>query len=91
MSIRRAYMENDTVNYQLPLSYQITDLPEKSEISGKFGKYQASTSKNGNKLTYIRHFELFKGDFPKEAYTEFRDFLEQVATADDAVASLKKQ
>ncbi|MDR3651852.1 MAG: DUF3857 domain-containing protein [Paludibacter sp.] len=91
LCIRRASMENDTVVYQLPTSYKVTELPEKYEITGKFGKYSASATLKGNCLTYIRHLELFKGVFPPEAYSEFRDFLEQISTADEAVASLKNQ
>lgn len=91
MYIRRPSMENDTVVYQLPKEYKVTELPEKSEITSKFGKYTASTTLKGSSITYIRHFEEFKGEFPPEAYSEYRDFLEQVATADGAVASLQKQ
>ena len=91
MCIRRPYMENDTVIYQLPTEYKVTEIPEKSEIKGKFGFYTANTTLNGSSITYIRHFELIKGVFPPEAYSEFRDFLEQVSTNDNAVASLKKQ
>jgi len=90
MNIRRAYMENDTVNYLLPTNYMITELPGKVEIQGKFGNYTAYTSQKGANITYIRHFELKKGTFSAEEYTEFRDFLESVSTADEAVASLKK-
>lgn len=91
MCIRRAYMENDTVVYQLPKDYKVTELPGKSELTGKFGNYTANTTLQGSTITYIRHFELFKGVFPPEDYTLFRDFLEQVSTEDNAVASLKKQ
>lgn len=91
MCIRRPYMENDTAIYQLPTEYTVTEIPEKSEIKSKFGSYSANTTLHGSAITYIRHFELFKGIFPPEAYTEFRDFLEQVSTNDNAVASLKKQ
>jgi hypothetical protein len=68
----------------------VTDIPLKSDITGKFGRYTASTTQSGNILTYIRHFELLKGAFPAEAYSEFRDFMEQISTEDNAVASLKK-
>jgi hypothetical protein len=91
LCIRRPYMENDTVIYQLPTGYNVTELPEKSEITGKFGNYTSITTHQGNAVTYIRHFELVKGVFPPEAYIEFRDFLEQISTADEAVAGLKKQ
>ena len=91
MCIRRPSLENDTVVYQLPKEYKVTELPEKSAITSKFGKYTATTTINGSLITYTRHFEQFKGVFPPEAYSEYRDFLEQVSTADEAVVSLKKQ
>ena len=91
MCIHRPYMENDTVVYQLPKDYQVTELPDKFDITNAFGKYSATASLNGNSLTYIRHFELFKGVFPAATYTDFREFLEQISTADCAVASLKKK
>jgi len=90
MCIRRPYMENDTVIYELPEGYHVTALPEKFGFSGKFGNYSATTTQNKNEITYIRHFELVKGEFPAEAYTEFRDYLEQISSADEAVVSLKK-
>lgn len=91
MCIRRPYMENDTVVFHLPKGYKVTELPEKSEIKNEFGKYFATSSLNGDSIIYIRHFELFKGVFPATAYLGFREFLEQVSTADQAVASLKMQ
>lgn len=91
LCIRRPYMENDTVVYKMPNGYKVTELPEKTEITGKFGSYTAKTALQGSSIIYIRHFELFKGVFPPEAYSEFRDYLEQISTADGAVASLKKQ
>lgn len=90
MCIRRSYMENDTVTYQLPKGYQVTDLPQKTEFGSKFGKYISQSTQKGGEITYIRHFELIKGTFPAQDYVDFRDFLEQISTADGVVASLKK-
>ena len=90
MCIRRSYMENDTVTYRLPKGYQVTDLPQKTEFGSKFGKYISLSTQNGSEITYIRHFELTKGTFPAQDYVDFRDFLEQISTADGVVASLKK-
>jgi len=90
MCIRRSYMENDTVTYRLPKGYQVTDLPQKTEFGSKFGKYISQSTQNGSEITYIRHFELTKGTFPAQEYVDFRDFLEQISTADGVVASLKK-
>jgi len=91
MCIRRPYMENDTVVYTITNGYKVTAIPEKTEIAGKFGNYTSKSTLVNNSITYIRHFELTKGVYPAEAYADFRDFLEQISTADEAVASLKKQ
>jgi hypothetical protein len=79
------------VVYKINNGYKVTEIPEKTEITGKFGNYRSKAILLNNSITYIRHFELVKGVFPAEAYAEFREFLEQVSTADEAVASLKKQ
>ncbi|MFZ4456705.1 MAG: DUF3857 domain-containing protein [Bacteroidales bacterium] len=91
MAIRRDELETDTVIYQLPKGFVVTGLPENSNIENKFGKYSASTTQKGDKLTYIRRFELQKGVFPPQAYSEFREFLEEISTQDCAVVSLKKE
>ena len=91
MCIRRGYLELDSVIYQLPKGYKVTDVPKKSVISNKFGKYSATTVLNGSSATYIRSFELFKGEFPKEAYVDFKDFLEEISSADNAMLGLKKE
>ncbi|MDD2799792.1 MAG: DUF3857 domain-containing protein [Bacteroidales bacterium] len=91
MSIRRAFLEVDTVIYQLPKNLAVLGMPEDSEITTQFGKFTAKTTQKGSTLTYIRSFELYKGVFPPEAYRDFRDFLEQIATQDNAVVSLKRQ
>jgi len=79
------------VVYTITNGYKVTAIPEKTEIAGKFGNYTSQSTLVNNSITYIRHFELIKGVYPAEAYAEFRDFLEQISTADEAVASLKKQ
>jgi len=90
MAIRRSYMENDTITYVVPTSYQIMDLPAKLQLDNKFGNYSASVTKSGQGVTYYRHFELKKGCFPPEEYSSFRDFLEQVSTYDEMKLGLKK-
>ena len=88
--IRRAVMENDTVLFQLASGYKVSELPANQSMVTKFGKYNTIATSKENNISYIRHFELFKGVFPPEAYAEFRDFIEQISAADEAVASLKK-
>ena len=89
-SIRRPEVESDTVVFNLPKSYEITELPAKSEILSKFGKYTAIvTKKDNNQIEYIRNLHLLKGRYLAEDYVAFREFLEEISSQDNAIASLK--
>lgn len=89
-SIRRASLRNDSIVFQLPEGIQISQLPPKSEISTKFGRYTSTAVSQSNSIVYCRRLELYKGDFAPEAYAEYREFIEKVIEKDFEVASLKK-
>jgi len=91
MSIRRAYMENDTVVYQLPRYFVISEVPQNMTINSKFGTYTRTVNQQKLLVTYTRHFELYKGEFTASEYAEFREFLESISAADEAVVSLTKR
>lgn len=90
MEIRRSYMENDTIVYNLPAKYKIKNLPAPLKISNEFGEYSASVTLDNNKITYFRTFKLKKGEHPVESYTTFREFLENVAISDEMKIELNK-
>ncbi len=90
VSIRRSYLETDTITYQLPDNYKITTIPEKVSIKTIFGEYEATVTIKDKQATYIRQFSLLKGIHPAAEYTNFRDYLEKVKTKDDVVLGIQK-
>lgn len=88
--IRRAYMETDTIIYQLSENYKITSIPEKISIKTIFGEYNAAVTVSGKQATYIRCFSLVKGTHPAEEYANFREFLEKIKTSDDVMLGVQK-
>jgi transglutaminase-like putative cysteine protease len=90
MCIRRAYMENDTIDYKLPSGYTISDLPQNIKSESDFGEYTATITVNKNEIRYIRHFQLKKGSFSAGDYSRFREFLESISTADEVMIGIKK-
>jgi hypothetical protein len=86
--IRRAFTEIDTVIYELPLGMKAESLPGAMEVSTKFGIYKSKSEVIDGKIIYIRVFQLKKGKYPPEAYSELLEFLEKVASADNVKCSL---
>lgn len=89
MTIRRDEVENDTIRFVLPKNVQIESSPSPVELKSKFGIYRSSVSVQGNVITYMRCFEQKKGEFEAGDYNAYRDFLEEIVTADEAVIGLK--
>jgi len=91
LCIRRAYMENDTIVYTLPSNYEVVEIPESKILDSPYGIYKANVTRTADKITYIRHFQLYKSLFPADAYNSFREFLEQVAVADEMLLAVRKK
>ena len=67
----------------IPEDYNIETVPELKEIKSKFGIYKSTYQVNqDSKILYKRTLEIFKGNFSKEDYTIYRDFIRNVAKAD---------
>ncbi len=90
IKIKRSSIEHDTIIYNLPDGYQVSSIPEKEYIESKFGKYSYEVQADGNRLVYIRSFELIKGTHSKEDYNQLVDFFEKILTADQKKVALKK-
>jgi len=61
-------------------------------IENKFGKYNVEIEKiTSNKIKYKRMFMIFEGQYPKEDYSEYRNFLKQVSKNDNAKIILTEQ
>jgi hypothetical protein len=88
--VRRSTSEIDTIVFRIPNKFLIANLPDKTEIRSKFGYYSSEIIIDKNNLLYIRNFDLRKGLFQKEEYSEFRGFFDKISKADQKMIALKK-
>ena len=88
--IRHAIVEIDTIEYEIPAGYQIENIPEANAITNEFGEYRFEVIREGNKIIYIRYFQLNKGEYSPAKFSEFESFIESVMVFDDTKAVLVK-
>uniref|UniRef100_UPI0040490CDD DUF3857 domain-containing protein n=1 Tax=Flavobacterium sp. TaxID=239 RepID=UPI0040490CDD len=88
--ISRGYYDEDEIEFQFPEGYVIEAKSEDVNIDTKFGVYKATYKLTDKGMIYKRSYLLKSGLFSKEEYEEFRKFVEQVVTNDQAKIVLKK-
>jgi len=90
--ITRGFFDEDEIEFSLPASLNIESYPEPIAIDSKFGSYSASFEVNSDgKLVYKRSMLLRDGEYPKEEYTDFRDFLISINKADQSKVILNSK
>jgi len=84
-----SYQENDTVRITIPLGYKTEYLPEDLKVDSRFGRYSSQVSSDGKFIYYNRNFEINKGNYRKDIYQEFYDFMNRIAKNDHAMVILR--
>lgn len=77
-------IEVDSIQITVPEGYKIERDIKLEPLSTPFGKYEVSTTMQGNKLLYIRKLELIKGKFPAKSYNDLLVFYEKLYNTDRA-------
>ncbi|MDT8346664.1 MAG: DUF3857 domain-containing transglutaminase family protein [Flavobacteriaceae bacterium] len=91
LSISYAYTDEDEVEIQIPEGYTIESIPQPTTITSKFGNYFSTIEVSENQqLVYKRSFTRRAGIFSKEAYDEYRAFIEAVVKSDNSKIILIK-
>ena len=88
--IQRGWHEQDAWTIAIPENCSVQAIPDDVEIQTPFGFYRASVDQKEGKLIYSREFLVKKGEYPPEKYTEFRDFLADVARSDQQKCLLSR-
>ncbi len=65
----------DHVTYTIPPGYKLKELPENTTTETDFGKYSLEFSTENNQVKITRVIQLNKGQYNKELYTDFRNFI----------------
>ncbi|MEA5140002.1 DUF3857 domain-containing protein [Arcicella rigui] len=87
--LKKAYIESDVVEYQLPKNASLEFKPENIKFENKFGTYQSEFQIKDGSLLYTRKFVRNHGTFPAESYSELIDFYKKVSKADRTQVVLK--
>lgn len=85
------FIDQDTVEMQLPAGYGVEHLPEAVEVKSAFGEYSASCTQQGDTVLYVRRLHLNADIHPKEKYAELTDFCKKINKADARKLVLVKQ
>lgn len=87
-----AFVDIDSISYQLPENYVIEAAPAPVEIAAPFGSYSARAHFTGNgKLEYVRRLEVRANKLPPEQYEAYRKFVGEIVKADGMQVVLIKQ
>lgn len=78
-----AYLDVDTIAYQVPEDIYPEFMPQPAKITSRFGEYESSFKMDQGKVLYIRSLRMNKGEYPAESYTELIDFYKSVSKADN--------
>ncbi|MBI9060786.1 MAG: DUF3857 domain-containing protein [Marinilabiliaceae bacterium] len=86
--IQRNYSECDTIRFEIPENLKVEALPKAIDLETEYGHYRCKAELADDQIIYYRYFQINKGEYPKEAYEPFREFIEQVSTSDNAKTML---
>jgi len=70
----------DTIDYQMPVGYQLSSLPKNQSVNSTYGKYNLKFLSKNNEIEVIKSFFLNSGEYP---LTEYNDFYKYVKTVYD--------
>ena len=89
--IQRGYYNEDNYEINLPEGWKLENLPEPKVIETEYGKYTMLIERDGDsKIIYKRTLEIYTGEYPKEAYKDYRSFRRKITKADKASIVLSK-
>ncbi|GAB4155805.1 MAG: hypothetical protein Tsb0033_05550 [Winogradskyella sp.] len=89
--IPRAFKDIDEYVIQLPDNYKVEAIAEAKTISNRFGTYEFKIELlDDNRIKYTRIYSINKGEYEKEAYKEYRNFLKQIVKSDKSKIALIK-
>lgn len=92
LQIERGFLDRDEYDIDLPKGYAIDFIPGNISMENKFGRYSAVIERiDDRRLKYARIFEIYGGEYPKDEYENYRNFIKEVSKNDNAKIVLIKE
>jgi len=79
-----AFLDVDSISYQIPAGYAIEASPPPVIIEKPFGSYRGASELRNGVLNYVRRLEILQSRLPAEQYDAYRAFIGDVVKADRA-------
>ena len=90
--IHRGQHYKDEFEYTLPQGFTIENLPTPTVIKTKFGHYITQIEKVDDfTIVYKREYLIKKGQYPSDAYEDFRQFVTRINQQDNSKVVLIKK
>jgi hypothetical protein len=74
----------------LPEGVDIEFIPERKQLTGRFGSYSCEVQRIPGGILSVRKVEMAGGLFPADSYEELIKFYKDISTADKVQAILVK-
>lgn len=81
----------DTLIYKLPTGYEVKSQLEPASIKTRFGTYDLTMQVVDGKLSVVKQFVLFSGNYPLEQYPDFYNFIQSIKKEDRKGVIIHKQ
>ncbi len=91
VQIKVEFVHYDTIVYQIPEGFEIEYLPQDDTIHSDFGYLSYQLLENNNQVIYMRKFEIYRNQYPRERYHEFVNFCREIKKADNQKMVLAKK
>lgn len=89
IELSTSYQRNDTVKIEIPIGFKIEYLPDAFSVDSRFGKYATHISSDNKFIYFTRNLEINEAAYPKENYSEFYNFISDIATNDRKMIIIK--
>ncbi|MFA5972291.1 MAG: DUF3857 domain-containing protein [Lentimicrobiaceae bacterium] len=74
----------DSIEYAIPETYTVTDIPKNITITSDYGEYKADFLLSGHSLLAIKQLKLNAGTYPLDEYQKFYNFISHLSEAENS-------
>lgn len=89
--VNRGYRDADSVNIQIPESFEIEALPPDVFVNSPYGRFTSSVKKAGSNLQIVQVADVFTGKYKASEFQEFMAFLNKITAAYKGKIILRKK
>lgn len=82
--LKTAFVDFDTIDFELPTGMQPEYLPPVTELITSFGKYRTEYKFESGHFIYLREFRMNKNTFPAKDYPAFKEFMQAIKKNDNS-------